>query len=279
MNYSVLMSVYYKENPEFLKKSIESIITQSIITDDFVIICDGPLTDELNKVIDEYTKQYPMIFNIIRLEKNKGLGNALRIGIEKCKNEIIARMDSDDISHPNRCEQQLKYIKENNVDIISGFVEEFNRDIKENNKSIRKVPETHQDILVFLKNRNPFNHPCVMYKKEEVIKAGNYRDFYLHEDYYLWIRMIINGCKGYNIQNPLLYMRAGNEMYTRRGGLEYFKHGLKFQRYLFENKIIGKRDYIFNIFIRFIAQVILTNNLRRRIYKRLLRWNYKGINS
>lgn len=270
MNYSVLMSVYYKENPDFLKDSINSMVNQSIRTNDFVLVCDGELTNELNEVIENFQKEYPDIFNVIRLPENIGLGNALNIGLINCKNSLVARMDSDDISYTNRCEMQLKYFDNQKVDIVSGFVEEFSNDIH-NIKAIKRVPETQEHILKFFKQRNPFNHPCVMYKKEAVLKAGNYKDFYLYEDYYLWVRMLQNGAVGYNIQMPILYMRSGSEMYSRRGGYKYFISSKKFQKYLLDNKIINVWMYMRNISVRFFVQVGIPNAFRGYFYKILLR--------
>lgn len=270
VSYSVLMSVYYKEKPNYLKDSIQSIVNQTIQTNDFVLVCDGELTTELNEIIANYEKAYPDIFNVIRLPENKGLGNALNVGLSNCKNSLVARMDSDDIAYLNRCELQLKCFENSNLDIVSAFVEEFSNDIS-NITAIRTVPENQSKILEFIKKRNPFNHPCVMYKKESVFNAGNYQDFYLHEDYYLWARMLKNGAVGYNIQTPLLYMRAGSEMYSRRGGYKYFVSSKKFQKYLFNNQIIDVRQYIINTIIRFFMQVAVPDFVRSYIYKILLR--------
>ncbi len=151
MNYSVLMSVYWKEKPEFFKKAIESIEDQTVKTNDFVLVCDGKLTDELNMVIKEKEEQLGKILNVIRLPKNVGLGKALNIGITYCKNELIARMDSDDISFKNRCEKQLEvFLEKPNVSICSGTVEEFSEDI--NVVDARRIlPEMQKDILEFAK--------------------------------------------------------------------------------------------------------------------------------
>lgn len=223
MNYSVLMSVYYKEKPEYLRQSMNSILNQSVPTDDFVLVCDGPLTEELDAVIESMQREYPDILHVVRLEKNAGLGNALNTGIKFCKNDIVARMDSDDIARPDRCERQLTVFEQNpEIGMVSGIVEEFTTD-----PSIidarRVPPEKHEDILKFAKKRNPFNHPCIMYRKSAVEVAGGYQDFYLLEDYHLWIRMLQNGTKGYNLQIPLLWMRAGSDLYKRRSGLKYAK--------------------------------------------------------
>lgn len=267
--YSVLMSVYCKEKAQCFKESILSILNQTISTNDFVIVCDGKLTDELDKVIDDYCLTNPNIFNIIRLPQNVGQGRALNYGLIECKNSIIARMDSDDFSFPNRCEMQMKYMKKG-FDIISATVKEFNEST-DKITAIRTLPETHKEILKFSALRNPFNHPCVMFRKEAVLSAGGYQDFYLYEDYYLWIRMLNNGAIGYNIKLPLLYMRAGKDMYKRRGGYKYFISSRRFQKYLLANHVIGIRSYICNILLRFIVQVILPGNIRGFFFKFFLR--------
>ena len=223
MNYSVLMSVYYKEKPEYLRQSMDSIFAQSIPTDDFVLVCDGPLNDELDNVIDEMVAAYSDVLKVVRLEKNVGLGNALNQGIQHCKNDLVARMDSDDIARPDRCARQLTVFEEQpEIGMVSGIVEEFLTDPSVIDAR-RVPPETQEEILKFAKTRNPFNHPCIMYRKEQVEKAGGYQEIFLLEDYYLWMRMLLNGTIGYNLQEPLLWMRAGSGMYKRRGGKRYIK--------------------------------------------------------
>lgn len=271
-NYSVLMSVYYKENPQYLQESIMSILNQTVKTNDFVIVCDGNLTKELDDVVKHYETKYPEVFNIIRLPENIGQGNALNVGLSKCKNNLVARMDSDDISFTNRCEIQINHFK-HGVDIVSASVKEFLNDIN-NVTTTRVLPETHGEIMKFAKRRNPFNHPCVMFRKEAVLKAGNYKDFYLYEDYFLWIRMLQSGAKGYNIKDSLLYMRAGNEMYKRRGGNKYFISSVRFQKYLLDNKFISLGRYYYNILLRFLGQVIIPDSIRGNIFKIFMRKNY-----
>ena len=221
--YSVLMSVYHKEKPEYLKQAIESIQAQTLQTDDFVLVCDGPLNDALDKVIATKQQEMGTTLNVVRLAKNGGLGKALNEGIKHCKNELVARMDSDDIAYPNRCEKQVAIFNVHpEVSVCSGIVEEFTTD--PNTIDARRVPpETNAEIVEFAKKRNSFNHPCVMYKKFAVEAVGSYQDFYLLEDYYLWLRMLMAGCQGYNIQEPLLHMRAGSDMYLRRAGWKYAK--------------------------------------------------------
>ena len=268
--YSVLMSVYFKENPRFLRQSIESMLNQTVKTNDFVLICDGPLTQNLNSIIDEFEKKYPEIFNIIRLEKNQGLGHSLNIGIINCKNELIARMDSDDISLLNRCQQQIYIFNQMpDIDIVSGYIEEF-ENLPSDTDIIKKVPETNNEIKEYSKIRSPFNHPCVMYKKNAVIRAGNYREFYHMEDYDLWIRMLIDGCKGYNIQNVLLQMRAGSGMYRRRGSLKYLASISRFEYNLVCINYIKWNTFLFAWTSHAIV-CFLPNSIRKLFYRTFLR--------
>ena len=268
--YSVLMSVYYKEKPEYLKQSMASIYGQTVPTDDFVLVCDGPLNLELDAVIDEMQQQFGDVLHVCRLEKNGGLGNALNIGIKHCKNELIARMDSDDIAYPDRCERQLKLFETHpQVSICSGIVEEFSTtpaviDAK------RVPPETNAEIIQFAKTRNPFNHPCVMYKKSAVESVGSYQDFYLLEDYYLWIRMLQKGYQGYNLQEPLLWMRAGSDMYKRRGGWKYFISQYRLLQYMYQKSFITLSLYVLGLVVRF-SVAIIPNDFRNFIFYNLLR--------
>lgn len=222
-DYSVLMSVYRKEKPVFLEQAMESIYNQTIKTNDFILVCDGPLNEGLDEVIAEMQKKFGTVLHVHRLPQNSGLGNALNVGIKDCKNALVARMDSDDIAYVDRCERQLQvFAKYPEISVCSGIVEEFTTDPQK--VDTRRVPpEKNDEIIKFAKSRNPFNHPCVMYKKSAVEAVGSYQDFYLLEDYYLWLRMLMAGYQGYNLQEPLLHMRAGSDMYRRRSGYRYAK--------------------------------------------------------
>lgn len=270
MEYSVLMSVYYKEKPEYLRESMNSIYIQTVPTNDFVLVCDGPLNAELDKVIAEMHEKFGDRLKVHRLEQNRGLGNALNIGIKECRNELVARMDSDDISRPDRCEQQLKVFKRHpDLSIISGTVEEFSTFTEQ--VSVRRVlPESNEDIVQFAKRRNPFNHPCVMYRKRDVEAAGGYIDFPLLEDYSLWIRMILIGCQGYNIQEPLIWMRAGNGMYHRRSGIAYGKSQKRLFKFMYENGFITIQEYRTAVAERTIISVV-PNSVRVILYRYFLR--------
>ena len=269
-NYSVLMSVYFKERPEFLKTSIESMMHQTILTDDFVLMCDGPLTPELDAVIDEMQTKYGSVLHVIRFKEKGGLGHALQVGVRSCKNELIARMDSDDIAYLDRCERQMAIFNDHpEVSICSGIVEEFSI-IPDIVDAKRVPPETNEEIVEFAKRRNPFNHPCVMYKKEAVERVGSYQDFRMMEDYYLWIRMLMAEYQGYNIQEPLLHMRAGDDMYKRRAGWKYAKTQVKLFQYMKEKGFIDKKQYIKSCVIR-SGSSLAPNWLRKFMFEKVLR--------
>lgn len=267
--YSVLMAVYKKEDPVFFRQSIESMMNQTLPFSDFVLVCDGPLTRELNSVIQWAQEKLGERLQCIRLKENRGLGNALRAGIPRCRCSVIARMDSDDISRPDRCEKQFRILEKDGYSIVSGTLQEFT-EIPGDLQRFRVLPRTPAEIRDYAKKRNPFNHPCVMYRKEEVLKAGNYQDFPGFEDYCLWVRMLINGAEGYNIQEPVLDMRTGNGMYSRRGGLSYLRWLLRFQRFLLDKKFITKGRYIKNCVVRTMVSIV-PGGLRETFYELFLR--------
>ena len=264
------MSVYFKENPEWLEYSINSMLKQTFFPNEFVLVEDGPLTEELNIVIEKFQREYPKLFKIIKIEKNKGLGPALQLGINNCSNEFIARMDSDDYSKPNRIEKQFEiYEKYPELGIVGTNVDEFENNIE---NVICKVilPESHDEIYKFSKKRCPFRHPSLLYKKSAVLKAGNYREFYLCEDYDLYVRMLSTGCKSYNIQEPLVYMRIGSDFYKRRGGWKYMKTILKFKNEQLKTGYFSLFDYLKSA-APHIVVCLLPNGLRDWIYRNLLR--------
>ena len=268
-HFSVLLSVYYKENPIFLLKSLDSIYNQTILATEVVLVKDGALTTELEKIIDEYTTRYPNL-KIVSLHQNQGLGKALNEGLKYCTYDIVARMDTDDIAKPDRFEKQLKVFQEYpEIDVVGTWIDEFEGE-PQNIISTRKLPETHQEIYQYAQKRNPINHPTVMFKKQAVIDAGGYQHFPLFEDYYLWVRMLLNGAKFYNIQESLLYFRFSPDMFKRRGGFKYACTEAKFQWHIHQLGFINLPKTILNMCIRFGTRII-PNGFRSWIYKNILR--------
>lgn len=267
--YSVLMAVYHKEKAEYLKASMDSIWNQTIPTDNFVLVCDGTLTEELEEEIKEQQKFHKHSLSVVRLEESVGLGRALNYGMQYCNHTIIARMDSDDISKPYRMEIQLEVMKKEEADIVGSSVEEFSGSTEEI-QAVRKMPQTHEEIIGFLGKRNPFNHPSIMYKKSAVEAVEGYLDCPFFEDYYLWARMLKAGYKGYNVPDSLLYMRAGQNMYQRRGGFRYAITAFKFRTKLKKMGISNWKQYLVSAFGQ-VFVCLIPNSFREKFYQKFLR--------
>lgn len=216
MEYSVLMSVYAKEEPAHLDIAIQSMLDQTAKTDDFVIVCDGPLTPELEAVLERHTAQNSSVLRLIRLPENIGTGAALNIGIAQCKNELIAKMDSDDISVLDRCERQLKEFEQNNhLAVVGGYILEFTDDPL-NPISRRLVPCDNEGIQKYARRRQPFNNMTVMYKKSIVQKVGGYKAMTRSEDYDLYVRILHKGYCCKNINDDLVFARIKESKADRR---------------------------------------------------------------
>lgn len=268
LKFSVSMCVYGKDNPEWFDRALDSVINQTIKPTELVLVVDGPIPDEIEKVIEKYRTLID--FKIIRFSENQGHGNARRAGFEGCSYDLIALMDADDVSVPDRFEEQLKIFAEQDVDIVGGDISEFIGE-EENIVAYRNVPTTDAEIKEYLKKRCPFNQQTVMFKKEAVEDVGGYIDWYCEEDYYLWIRLARKGYKMMNTGTILANVRVGKEMYSRRGGLKYFKSEKRLQKYMRKNKIIGFGTYFSNVTKRFIVQVLLPNKLRGWVFKKFAR--------
>lgn len=266
-NFSVLISVYKNENPEWFKEALDCVFAQTVQPSEIVLVKDGPLTSELDDVIETYNTRYP-IFNIVENEKNLGLGLALRKGVLACNNEIIARMDTDDKMPIDRFEKQLNKIEEG-YDIVSAWALIFMDDVS-NKVAIKKMPEKHEDIVRFSKRRSPIVHPCCMLRKSAVISAGNYQHFLLYEDYYLWARMIMNGSKFYNLQEVLYYLRTNEEQLKRRSGYKYLKTELKAFKIFYKMNFFSLWDLIFNSSIRIVVR-LMPRKLLAKLFKVI--WN------
>lgn len=221
MNFSVLVSSYYKDNPNELSIALRSIWDDQIIKPaEIVIVKDGPLTTQLDAVINEFSQRAPV--KLVPLEKNQGLGLALAEGIKNCTYEYIARMDGDDISLPDRFEKQVKFLEQHpEVTICGGMIREFSGS-PDNITGKRILPEKHQDILKFAKKRCPFNHMTVMYRKQAILQVGNYQHFPYYEDYYLWARLLAENFIAENLPDILVNVRAGHNMLARRKGWIFF---------------------------------------------------------
>lgn len=270
MSFSVLMSVYIKEKPEYLSEALDSVAKQTLLPSEIVLIKDGMLTSELETVITEYQQILPQLITY-QFEENVQLGRALAKGVELCSNELIARMDTDDIAAPERFEHQYLYmVKHEEVAVCGGWLQEF--DDAGTYSNIKKMPEFQEELLVYAKYRNPLNHMTVMFRRSEILKVGNYKHFPLLEDYALWIRVLADGGFIYNLPEVLVYMRTNDGVYERRGGMEYFKQYMKLRK---EQKCMGLlkvNEYVL-AFVLTAGMTLQPSRLRRIMYRRVLRRN------
>ena len=268
MEFSVLITVYEKEKPYNLRKSLLSSYRQTIKPTEIVLVCDGILTQDLYNEIEDIKNLIP-ILKVYQLSTNVGSGPASCFGVEKCNTDIIARMDSDDYSEKTRFEKQIKAFKENpNLIMVGTNILEKNTEFT----ALKTVPEKTEEIREYSKFRNPFNNPSSMMKKEYILKVGNYRKFRYLEDYDLTMRLIHdNPTKDFlNIQEPLVIMQTDNSSYLRRGGLLYVKTEFFLQTDFYKRGYITKVELCRNIFIRNIVRV-LPNSMRKLIYKKKMR--------
>lgn len=272
MSFSVLISVYKNDKAKDFDAALESItVSQTVKPSEVVLVVDGPVPEDINKVISQVEATNPGLYKVVRFEQNQGLGVALQKGIETATNEVVIRMDSDDIAVPDRFEKQIGFMDSHpEVAICGGQIEEF-IDEESNIVGKRTVPCSDEEIRQYMKSRCPFNHMTVALRRSEVVRVGNYLPWFWNEDYYLWLRMMLAGCKFANLPETLVHVRVGKDMYARRGGMEYFKSEAKLQKFMWSNDIISYPRYSFNILVRLCVQVIMPNWLRGFVFQRLFR--------
>ena len=268
--FSVLMSVYYKENPVFFDLSLESnLVKQTLTPNEFVLVCDGALTTELEDVIKKYQSLYPDILKVYRKE-NGGLGKALNFGLPKCSYSLVARADSDDVCAHDRFEKQVNFMADNpQYSVVSGNIDEF-VDSPNSPFRVKCNPTTEDGVLKKIKVNNPINHMAVMFRKEVILSLGSYRDVPYVEDYDLWTRAHIAGHKLMNIDAILVHARVGNGMVTRRSNPKQVDGWRVINKNMLDNGVINKWTYYRNmLYIRVF--VYMPTWLKNLCYKYILR--------
>lgn len=271
-SFSVLMSVYKKEQPNFLDKALESLEQQTILPKEIVLVKDGILTPELDKVIISHENKHTVKYIIVSTSKNNGLAAALHLGTKYVSTDWIARMDSDDYSVKDRFEKQLNAINRNpDLAVVGGQVKEFANNIK-NTIGYRIVPENEKLIYDFIKWRNPFNHPTVMINKSKLELVGGYKSYGNLEDYYLWSRMIAKKLPMINLDDVLTYMRVDDGMYARRGKISNIKYFYKLRSFLRSEGLINLNEKIIGD-MAMTMNIIMPNSIRKIIYQRILHKN------
>jgi glycosyltransferase involved in cell wall biosynthesis len=271
---SVLMSVYWKESPEFLDAALHSIEVQTRQADEIVLVKD-PVGPELEAVIDAYRTRLPL--TVIDMPHSVGFGEAMRIGVEKCRGDLIARMDTDDVCLPERFHLQVDYLDAHpEIDLVGGAIAEFATN-PEQPFAIRKVPCLHEEIAKMAPFRNPINHMTVMFRRSAVLKSGNYHDDAGIEDYRLWARMLLAGCRFHNLDETLVLARTGNGFLKRRGGMVKLRHELSMQNYFRQIGFTSAGVYLFNLAVRTSVYLVPTV-VRKIMYEGLLRSSISSAN-
>lgn len=266
MTFTVLQSVYKKDNPKYLSESLQSIAENTLLPSSIVLVKDGILTPELESVISEWQKKLPL--KVVGYEKNQGLAHALNYGLQFVETELVARMDSDDIAYNNRFEKQIYYMGENpEIVLSSGYISEFN-DTKMIPKSIRRVPLLYEEITSYLKKRNAFNHMAVCFRKSAILQAGGYQEVPYFEDYDLWIRVVQKGYQVSNIPELLVDARIGNDMIGRRHGIAYSRYEINFLKRQLKSGFISKSEYM-KLVIKRVPVRLFPKRVLKIIYKLL----------
>lgn len=268
--FSVCMSVYENDNVADFTEAVLSIYKQTCLPDEIILVIDGPVPTVMYDTIEALV-QKTGIMKVIPLKQNMGHAIARQTGLEAAKNDLCAVMDADDLSLPDRFEKQLLAFENHpDVSVIGGFINEFIHTV-DNVVGTRIVPENDIDIKKYMKSRCPMNLVTVMFKKKDIMNVGGYQDWYCEEDYYLWIRLALEGYKFYNIQENLVNVRVGENMYQRRGGKKYFLSEARLQKFMYNHKLITYPKYIYNVLIRWVVQVVMPNKLRGWVFRRFAR--------
>ncbi|MEZ8292152.1 glycosyltransferase [Vibrio sp. 10N.222.49.A3] len=232
--FSVLCSLYFKEEPAYLEQCFESLAWQTLEANEVVVVHDGPLTDALYETLDKWKKKLPI--KEVILPRNVGLGDALNAGLKECSHDLIARVDTDDINHLDRFEKQVAYMDLNiKVAALSCNINEFETDHKLPSR-IRAVPKS-ENIKAYSLRRNPINHMAVIFRKKAIIDVGSYKHLYFMEDYYLWLRLQAKGYLLANQNTILVSARVGNGMLERRSGFKYAKSEIKIMQEVYKLKL------------------------------------------
>lgn len=267
---SVVVPVHYDSNQAHVDDSLSSIFSQTLPPDEVIVVKDGSGENpDLNRCLRDWEQNESEV-TVTEIEEKHTLGYALQTGLEEASNELIARMDSDDICRQNRFEKQLHHLESHpEVDVLGGYVEEF-RDDPGSPHSLKKVPLSAEDVVRTSKYRCPVNHPTVMYRKSSVLSVGGYKDMNGLEDYDLWLRMLDDGCVVENLSEVLVSVRADESLYARRGGTEYFKKELNLFVESYRRGQISAVQLLANVVLRAPVRLV-PNSIRERIYSRFLR--------
>ena len=268
--YSVMMLVYFKADPTEFDMAIRSMMEQTLPPDEFVLVCDGPLNAELDAVVKKYEDAYPDIFNVVRIEMKIGIGPCANRGLNECHNEIVVRMDADDIAVPTRCARQIaEFIKDPTLDIVGGYIVEFEEG-KEDSGLVREVPLEHDELLKYAQRRIPFNNVTVAMRRSRALAVGGFFSLARGEDYDLYCRMLINGAKGKTLPKVLVRCRVNQDAYARRRQWSHTSSLINVRWQLYRRGFSTFSDFLV-MSASHVAIMLLPTSFTKWLYSRHLR--------
>jgi len=265
IEFTVLMAVYGGDDPDLFHKALRSVFANSRVPNAVVLVVDGPVPETIHRVIDTY-RSHPCML-VVPLPSNGGLAKALNVGLTHVRTEWLVRADADDFNHSHRFEI-LCNAMDDGIDLIGSSISE----VEHNGEVIceRRLPLNHDEIIKFMRRRNPFNHMTVAFRVELARRCGGYPLLHLREDYALWIRMCARGARMRNLPQILVDATTGREMYERRGGWHYAKGEWALQRLLVNEGIKSPALAVIDLILR--SSIFLApRSLRRIFYEKLLR--------
>jgi glycosyltransferase involved in cell wall biosynthesis len=269
LHFSVLMSIYSATRAGDLDRCLESLSVQSALPNEIVLVRDGPVDISVEHCIENYAQFFP--FRHLHFPQNRGLGHALRDGLLACDHELVARVDSDDWSVPERFELQIAFLKQNpSISVIGGWLREHYQSSAGLVPVVRQTPVDYRSLKRAARRRNPINHPTVMFRKSHVLESGNYEPCQLFEDYFLWARMLVHGYHLANLPQVLAETKVDAEYFSRRGGTKYVRKELRLLEKLGEIGFFSFLDTSIFILSRLPIRLMPTGT-RRRLYKLFLR--------
>jgi glycosyltransferase involved in cell wall biosynthesis len=267
---SAIITTYRGDDADELSDALDSILDQTLPPAEVVLVEDGPVTADIESTVADYQHRHSEIFSILPLESNWGQGYARRIGIENANHDLVAMMDADDVSVPQRFELQVEYLQQHpEIDAVGGYSAEFTTDM-DSPHAVRQVPVEPAAVASKARFKSPMNQTTVMARRAAILDAGNYRGVDRMEDYGLWGRMLSNGSALANLPTVLAKVRGGGPMYTRRGGWEYAREEVRLQRQFLDMGFVSLPVALVNLCIR-VPIRLLPNRLRAVLYSRFLR--------
>lgn len=266
---TALVPTYGGDDSDELYQSIRSLLDQTRPPDEIVVVEDGPLTADLAKTLDRLQDEATMPVRRVRLDENVGQGAARRVGMESAEGEFVTIHDADDIATPERIERSLRALDEHDADLVGGYIEEFESDPSKPH-AVRQVPCDPERIEAMARFRSPINQTTVTARRSAILEAGNYRAVDRMEDYELWVRMLVGGFELRNVPEVLAKVRAGRNMYGRRGGWEYAREEVRIQRYFVGLGFVSRRRALLNAIVRTTPRLLPTR-MRAKLYETLLR--------